>query len=97
MSVCIGSSKLARAGLLDGKQATTHHAFMKRLPGGISKNHLGSRSALRGVVSDRFDRQGLPFRTVRSKPPSTRGRIWRSLHVSDAEDSGVPVWYDASV
>jgi transcriptional regulator GlxA family with amidase domain len=36
MSVCTGAFKLADAGLLDGKRATTHHdffeAFAKRYP-----------------------------------------------------------------
>ena len=36
MSVCTGAFKLAQAGLLDGKRATTHHdffdAFARRYP-----------------------------------------------------------------
>ena len=36
LSVCTGASKLAQAGLLDGKDATTHHdyidSFQKRYP-----------------------------------------------------------------
>lgn len=37
MSVCIGASQLADAGLLDGKQATTHHAFLKDFRDGYPK------------------------------------------------------------
>jgi transcriptional regulator GlxA family with amidase domain len=29
LSVCIGAEQLAQAGLLDGKQATTHHSFIE--------------------------------------------------------------------
>jgi transcriptional regulator GlxA family with amidase domain len=37
MSVCVGSGLLADAGLLDGKQATTHHAFLKDFREGYTK------------------------------------------------------------
>jgi transcriptional regulator GlxA family with amidase domain len=37
MSVCIGAIKLARAGLLDGKSATTHHAFVDAYRDGFPK------------------------------------------------------------
>ena len=37
MSVCIGASKLARAGLLDGKSATTHHGFIADFQGEFTK------------------------------------------------------------
>jgi transcriptional regulator GlxA family with amidase domain len=37
MSVCIGAGQLADAGLLDGRQATTHHSFLEEFAKGYPK------------------------------------------------------------
>ena len=39
MSVCVGAGQLADAGLLDGKRATTHHAFIKDFRAGYPKTN----------------------------------------------------------
>jgi putative intracellular protease/amidase len=50
MSVCTGAFKLAQAGLLDGKPATTHHASLQRLANQYPR--ITVRSSVRYVESD---------------------------------------------
>lgn len=50
MSVCTGAFKLAQAGLLDGKAATTHHASLQRLANQYPR--ISVRSSVRYVESD---------------------------------------------
>lgn len=50
MSVCTGAFKLAQAGLLDGKPATTHHASLQRLANQYPR--ISVRSFVRYVESD---------------------------------------------
>src|SRR5215472_8466661 len=50
MSVCTGAFKLAQAGLLDGKAATTHHASLQRLANQYPR--ITVRSSVRYVESD---------------------------------------------
>lgn len=50
MSVCTGAFKLAEAGLLDGKPATTHHAALQRLANQYPR--ISVRSSVRYVESD---------------------------------------------
>jgi transcriptional regulator GlxA family with amidase domain len=51
MSVCTGAFKLAKAGLLDGKPATTHHGFYDEFAREFPKVRL--KRGLRFVRSDR--------------------------------------------
>jgi putative intracellular protease/amidase len=50
MSVCTGAFRLAEAGLLDGKQATTHHQALQRLANQYPR--ITVRSSVRYVESD---------------------------------------------
>ncbi len=50
MSVCTGAFKLAQAGLLDDKPATTHHAFLQRLANQYPR--ISVQSSVRYVQSD---------------------------------------------
>lgn len=50
MSVCTGAFKVAEAGLLDGKPATTHHASLQRLANQYPR--ITVRSSVRYVESD---------------------------------------------
>ena len=50
MSVCTGAFRLAQAGLLDGKSATTHHASLQRLANQYPR--ITVRSSVRYVESD---------------------------------------------
>ena len=50
MSVCTGAFRVAQAGLLDGKPATTHHASLQRLANQYPR--ISVRSAVRYVESD---------------------------------------------
>jgi len=50
MSVCTGAFRLAQAGLLDGKSATTHHASLQRLANQYPR--IAVRSSVRYVQSD---------------------------------------------
>src|SRR2546430_12812839 len=50
MSVCEGAFKLAQAGLLDDKSATTHHAALQRLANQYPR--IAVQSSVRYVQSD---------------------------------------------
>jgi len=50
MSVCTGAFRLAQAGLLDGKSATTHHAALQRLANQYPR--IAVQSSVRYVQSD---------------------------------------------
>lgn len=50
LSVCTGAFKLAQAGLLDGKSATTHHASLQRLANQYPR--IAVQSSVRYVQSD---------------------------------------------
>jgi putative intracellular protease/amidase len=50
MSVCTGAFRLAQAGLLDGKPATTHHAFLQRLANQYPR--IAVQSSVRYVQSE---------------------------------------------
>src|SRR6516225_9603802 len=50
MSVCTGAFRVAQAGLLDGKPATTHHASLERLANQYPR--ISVRSSVRYVESD---------------------------------------------
>ena len=50
MSVCTGAFRVAQAGLLDGKPATTHHSSLQRLANQYPR--ISVRSAVRYVESD---------------------------------------------
>jgi putative intracellular protease/amidase len=50
MSVCTGAFRVAEAGLLDGKPATTHHAALQRLANQYPR--IAVRSSVRYVESD---------------------------------------------
>jgi putative intracellular protease/amidase len=50
MSVCTGAFRLAQAGLLDGKPATTHHASLQRLANQYPR--IAVQSSVRYVQSD---------------------------------------------
>lgn len=50
MSVCTGAFRLAQAGLLDGKSATTHHASLQRLANQYPR--IAVQSSVRYVQSD---------------------------------------------
>lgn len=50
MSVCTGAFRLAQAGLLDGKPATTHHGSLQRLANQYPR--ISVRSSVRYVESD---------------------------------------------
>ncbi len=50
MSVCTGAFRVAQAGLLDGKPATTHHASLQRLANQYPR--IAVRSSVRYVESD---------------------------------------------
>ncbi len=56
MSVCTGAFHLARAGLLDGREATTHHDFTERLIEEFPKVKV--RRGLRFVEGDRISTSG---------------------------------------
>ena len=52
MSVCTGAFKLAKAGLLSGKAATTHHEFLDKLEKRISGHPGEARGEIRGRRED---------------------------------------------
>lgn len=56
MSVCVGSFQLAKAGLLDGQAATTHHAFFDRFAQAYPEIEL--RRGLRFVDNGRVATAG---------------------------------------
>src|SRR3954451_6615436 len=56
MSVCTGAFQLAKAGLLSGKSATTHHEFLDRLEREFPDIHV--KRSVRFVESDKISTAG---------------------------------------
>ncbi len=88
MSVCTGAFKLAKAGLLSGKAATTHHEFLDKLQSEYPDIQV--KRGVRFVEGEKISTAGGPNEWNRSRAPCGRALLRARGRANDGDLHGVP-------